>query len=124
MASHPTLVRLGRAIRRVREESGVTQALLAEKAELASETISRLEGGAVDISILRLERLAVKGLRVPLTALLEPPSKRARPKQRPALGKVLALLEHLPDDDLDDLYVALKRLLAVRARRRASAKGR
>ncbi len=124
MASHPTLVRLGRAIRRLRAENGVTQALLAEKAELAAETISRLEGGTVDISVLRLEKLAMKGLRVPLTALLDPPEKRGRSQPRAALSKVLALIEDLSDEDLDDIYVGLKRLLAVRGRRRASTKGR
>lgn len=120
VAAHPTLVRIGRAIRRLRTEASATQASLAERSSLAVETISRLESGLADVSVLRLEKLAVSGLKVPLTALFDPPTRSLRPKVRPALKRIVSLLEDLPDDDLDDVYVALHRLLAVRGRRKAT----
>lgn len=117
VAAHPTLVRIGRAIRRLRTEASATQASLAERSNLAVETISRLESGLADVSVLRLEKLAVSGLKVPLTVLFEPAVRTARPKMRPSLKRVVSLLEDLSDDDLDDVYVGLQRLLGVRAQR-------
>jgi transcriptional regulator with XRE-family HTH domain len=119
VAANPTLVRVGRAIQRLRTEAQITQAKVAERADLAVETVSRLESGKVDISILRLERIAMRGLKVPLTALFDPPARSRRAEMKASLKRVMTLLEDLPDDDLDDLYHVLNRILALRGRRSA-----
>lgn len=90
---------------------------MAERSDLAVETVSRVEAGKADISLLRLEKLAMRGLKAPLTALFDPPARTRRGAMKPALQRVVGLIEDLSDEDLDDLYHALRRLLAVRARR-------
>jgi transcriptional regulator with XRE-family HTH domain len=47
MAKHaPRQVALGRAIRRMRDDAGLTQQDLANEADMAVESLSRIEGGA------------------------------------------------------------------------------
>lgn len=118
---HPTLAGIGRAIRRLRTESGLTQAVLAEKADLAVETIARLEAGTADLSVIRLERVAVEGLGVPLGTLLEPPTKAGPPKSRKAVARVVALIDQLADAELEDVYQLLR--LALRLGLRSGRKG-
>jgi transcriptional regulator with XRE-family HTH domain len=82
------LKRIGAAVRELRTRQGLTQAALAE-------------------------------LGVTLTALLGPvPKVTTRPKVRPALARVVALLSSLSDEDLADVYSGLLKFLAVRDRKR------
>jgi len=50
---------LGRMIRRKREELGLTQEQLAEKADLHWTFISGVERGVRNISVLKLHRIAM-----------------------------------------------------------------
>ena len=49
---------LGRAIRRFRDERGITQEKLAEKAELTAKYLGEVERGVVNISVDSLARIA------------------------------------------------------------------
>ncbi len=63
--------RLGRVLRTLREEKGLTQMDLAEKVKVGQSYIAMLESGdKVNPSLDVLKRLA-KSLRVPVTELLE-----------------------------------------------------
>ena len=63
--------RLGRLLRRIREEKGLTQDELARKARLTKPYISQIENGVRrNPSLPALQRLA-KALGVPVTELLE-----------------------------------------------------
>jgi transcriptional regulator with XRE-family HTH domain len=113
------LKRIGAAVRELRTRQGLTQAALAERADLVVETVSRLEAGKVNLTVEAVERLAAAGLGVTLTALLGPvPKVTTRPKVRPALARVVALLSSLSDEDLADVYSGLLKFLAVRDRKR------
>lgn len=50
--------KLGRRVADLRQAAGMTQADLAERVSVATETISRLERGAVVPSLARLEQIA------------------------------------------------------------------
>ena len=50
--------RLGRRVAELRKLAGLTQAQLAERLDVATETISRLERGAAVPSLARLEGMA------------------------------------------------------------------
>jgi transcriptional regulator with XRE-family HTH domain len=56
---HSSLRTLGRGIRKRREELGLTQEQLAEKADLHWTFISGVERGVRNISILKLLRIAL-----------------------------------------------------------------
>jgi transcriptional regulator with XRE-family HTH domain len=80
---------LGKRVAGLRQLAGLTQAALAERVEVATETISRLERGSAVPSLGRLERIA-EALGVPLADLLrlkEQPSRRDH-----ELDRLLALL--------------------------------
>ena len=63
--------RLGRVLRTLRKEMGLTQEELSEKARVERSYLAKLESGAkVNPSLEVLKRLA-KALRVDVTALLE-----------------------------------------------------
>ncbi len=63
--------RIGKMLRRIREQKGLTQVQLAEKAQVTQPYIAKLETGVrVNPSIELLQRLA-KALRVPVTELLK-----------------------------------------------------
>jgi HTH-type transcriptional regulator/antitoxin HipB len=65
---------LGEAVRRRREELGLTQAQLAERAGLKQPAVARFEAGGTMPTIPMLERLAAAlGLR--LTVQLQPSTK-------------------------------------------------
>lgn len=65
---------LGEAVRRRREELGLTQAQLAERADLQQPAVARFEAGGTMPTIPMLERLAV-ALELELTVTLRPHSK-------------------------------------------------
>jgi transcriptional regulator with XRE-family HTH domain len=61
--------KLGMKVKRFREERGLTQAALAERAKLHRVYVAQIEGQTKTPSLAALERLA-KALGVPVTALL------------------------------------------------------
>ena len=60
---------IGRAIRFCRQQKGLTQPQLAERATLSASYLSVLETGKRDPSLSSLQRIA-RGLGVPLSVLL------------------------------------------------------
>jgi transcriptional regulator with XRE-family HTH domain len=66
----PLRQRLGRAIRRLRSEAGVSQEKLADKARLHRTTMSEIERGISNVSVDIAERIA-KALGVSLSRLFE-----------------------------------------------------
>jgi transcriptional regulator with XRE-family HTH domain len=61
--------KVGMKVKRFREERGLTQAALAERAKLHRVYVAQIEGQTKTPSLAALERLA-KALGVPVTALL------------------------------------------------------
>jgi transcriptional regulator with XRE-family HTH domain len=106
---------LGPAIRRRRQERGLTQSELAGKADIANETVSRIERGRLTPSVNIAERIA-QALDTTLEQLRE--RKRvAETGTRPCEARLLALVRDLDDTTVDDLVRALKVMLAVGAKR-------
>jgi transcriptional regulator with XRE-family HTH domain len=64
------LVSFGKRLRELRDERGLSQALLAERAEITSEHVSRIERALVGPSLEVMERLA-EALDVEIKALFE-----------------------------------------------------
>lgn len=64
----PKAKRFGEYIKRVRTERDLTQEELAEQADLAADTVRRLEHGSFSPSLGTLEKIAT-GLRVDLVSL-------------------------------------------------------
>lgn len=52
------LVNMGLKIRKLREESNLSQAQLGFEANLSRESINMLENGKLNISVLKLEQIA------------------------------------------------------------------
>jgi transcriptional regulator with XRE-family HTH domain len=61
---------VGKRLKKLREDKGMSQAALAEKADLSRGYLLRLEAGRQDPTLGTLERLA-KALGVPVTKILE-----------------------------------------------------
>ncbi len=55
---HPSLVKLGSAIRSIRKEQGLSQEKLALHAEIDRSYIGRIERGDNNVAFLTLERVA------------------------------------------------------------------
>ncbi len=66
----PTLLALGRAIRRLREERGISQEQLALLAEVDRSYVGRVERGDNNVAILTLAKLA-KALGVTVAKLAQ-----------------------------------------------------
>lgn len=66
----PTLVALGRAIRRLRKERGISQEQLALDAEVDRSYLGRVERGDNNVAILTLAKLA-KALGVTVAKLAQ-----------------------------------------------------
>ena len=62
--------RVGRNVRRLRDESGLTQEVLADKAGIHQTYLSGVEGGKRNPSVMVLERIA-HGLGVDIARLFE-----------------------------------------------------
>lgn len=65
-----TLIALGRAVRGLRKEKGLTQEELAERADLHESYISVIEGGQRNPTWATVRRISY-GLGVPLVELIE-----------------------------------------------------
>jgi transcriptional regulator with XRE-family HTH domain len=73
-------------VAKLRQASGWTQEQLAERAQLATRYLQRVERGSVNISVVVLVQLA-RALSVPASRLLRParltPARRGRPRKVP-----------------------------------------
>jgi transcriptional regulator with XRE-family HTH domain len=63
-------VRFGRAIRRIREEQGITQEEAAERCSLHRTYYSGIERGIRNVSLVNVEKIA-KGLKTILPKIFE-----------------------------------------------------
>jgi transcriptional regulator with XRE-family HTH domain len=63
-------IRFGRAIRRVREEQGITQEEAADRCGLHRTYYSGIERGVRNVSLVNIEKIG-RGLRIPLPRLFE-----------------------------------------------------
>lgn len=99
-------------LRRLRLAAGLTQEQLAEAADVTDATISRIERGRFSPSHDLLERLA-QGLGVDPSDLVRKGGGTKQPSVRRSEARLLALVRHLDDPQVDDVAKALKTLLAV-----------
>lgn len=115
MVTRTTAQRFGHALRKRRDEVGLSQAAVAERADTAVETVSRIETGrARDVGLALAERLSMAvGTTLP-ELLVSTPSDIQRARRTGEL-QVVSLLENLSDRDLDDVVDALSKLLRVRS---------
>lgn len=107
----------GSRLRQLRSAAGLRQAELAERADLASETISRMETGKWPNTTIEVAERLADALGVSITDLFVG-SKPPDVKQRPDEKRVMALLQGLSDDDIADIRRAVEILVGVRSRRR------
>lgn len=107
-------------VRRFRVRAGLTQGQLAERADMADATISRVERGRLEPSSTLISKLA-HALKVKTDDLLGPVRDAGKPRYRPSVAKLVALVEDLDDGAVDDVTKAVKLLLAVS--RRAARRG-
>jgi len=111
----------GTRLRDLRKDAGLTQPQLAEKAALATETISRLETGKWSNTTIEVAERLAEALGLPISSLFEapPPSRTA---MAPEKKRLLAIIGDLSDDDVADVLRALQLLIGVRTRRKNRSK--
>jgi transcriptional regulator with XRE-family HTH domain len=108
---------IGAALRRARAAKGLTQADLGEMADVAPETLSRIERNKLSASLDLTRRLA-QALGVTVDHLVNEQGPAPGTKIRPAEARLLALVRHLDDPQVVELTKAVKTLLALgRAKR-------
>src|ERR1051325_7792558 len=108
---------IGPTVRKLRTQAGLTQAQLAEAADIADATLSRIEKGRMQPSLAMAEKLA-KALRIPVDALRTTPRESRKSGLRPSEAKLLAVVREMDDAAVEDLARAL-RLIVAAARRPA-----
>jgi transcriptional regulator with XRE-family HTH domain len=79
---------------------------------MADATISRVERGRLDPSSTLIAKLA-GALRVKADDLLGPVKDTGKPRHRPSVARLVAVVEDLDDGAVDDVTKAVKLLLAV-----------
>ncbi|MFO0662990.1 MAG: helix-turn-helix transcriptional regulator [Polyangiaceae bacterium] len=114
MAATPNL---GPRLRQARERAGLTQAELAEKADVADATLSRIERNRFEPSMAIVKRLA-DSLRVGVDELLAGKKPDQRPSLRRSEARLLATVRDLDDATIDDITKGV-RLIMGAARRSA-----
>lgn len=103
---------IGSAVRSYRARLGMTQSEVAELADVAPETLSRIERNRISASLDLTRRLA-ESLQVSVDELLQP-RRRVTPRStRPAEARLLNAVRHLDDAQIDDVTRALKTLMAL-----------
>jgi len=113
MATSPTTSSpIPQNLRRLRQQAGLTQGQVAEVADVADATISRIERGRFLPTQKLLARLAeaVGASPAELVARHPKPKKAA---VRGCEARLLAAVRGLDDGQVDDIVRAIKLLLAV-----------
>ena len=119
-------IRLGRSVRTHRKAAGLTQAELAERADLAFETISRIESGREPPSLRTAISLA-DALGLPLDVVVGrtvAAPAAAAPPDRPDLRRLLALAGKIEPGTLRHLVGLLRAVASRRSARPRRATGR
>jgi XRE family aerobic/anaerobic benzoate catabolism transcriptional regulator len=96
------LEKVGRRVRELREERGLTRRLLANRADVSERYLGQLETGEGNVSIMLLRRLALV-LNVPISELLE-----IEPEQLEQRS-VRRFLQQIPRHRMPDLLSRLER---------------
>jgi len=92
----------------------MTQEELAQAADVAPETVSRIERNRLSASLDLTRRLAeVMGLKV--DELLNPPRASTKPVLRPADARLLHLVRDLDEPQVMELVKAVKTLMRIGA---------
>ena len=107
---------IGAALRRARTLKGLTQAELGELAEVAPETLSRIERNKLSASLDLARRLA-EALGVTIDDLLKKPSAAKTPALRPAEARLVALVRDLDEPQVHEVVRAVKSLMDLGKRR-------
>ena len=68
---HSVLVQLGKRVRALREQRGISQEALADLAEIHRNYISQIEGGKRNLSFFNVVKIA-RALKVTPSKLIEP----------------------------------------------------
>lgn len=117
MPRRPPEPHVGHRVRQLRLGSGMTQEQLAERSHVAPETISRIERGklvpAVDVLVGIASVLEVTLDELVLTTK---PLKKRTTGLRPAVQRIVALVEPLSDAEIDDVRESLMAILRVGGR--------
>ena len=104
---------IGTNLRRLRLAAGLTQEGLAEAADVANATISRIERGRLVPSLKLAERLAT-ALGKPVGALTAATTTAApNSNLRPAERRLVAAVRGLDEARVDDVTRAVKLVLAA-----------
>jgi len=91
---------------------GMTQAEIAELADVAPETVSRIERNKIATS-LELTRKLADALHVSIDELFHPAGRPKKPPLRPAESRLLAVVRELDDAQVDEVTRALKSLMGL-----------
>jgi transcriptional regulator with XRE-family HTH domain len=94
---------------------GITQAELAERIDAAPETVSRVERGRLAPSADLVVRIA-SALGVKVDDVLSKKPVKKTVEIRPAIQRVVALLEPMSDAEVDSVRGAITALLRVGGR--------
>lgn len=89
---------LGKRLRALRRESGLTQAVVARHAEIGNEFVSRLENGQGSPSLDTLGRLAA-ALDIPVAELFQ--FDADTPAQQRTTKRILRVLSRLGDEEIE-----------------------
>jgi transcriptional regulator with XRE-family HTH domain len=103
---------LGQSVRQRRLAAGLTQSELAEAAEIADATLSRIERDRLEPSITLVQRLA-KALGVSTDELLHRPKAPKKPAMRQCEARLLGAVRGLDDAAVDDIARSVRLILAV-----------
>jgi transcriptional regulator with XRE-family HTH domain len=106
--------RLGRRVADQRKRAGLTQAQLAERVGVVTETVSRLERGSAIPSLARLEAVAL-ALGIETFELIRTLDRESQ-KDR-ALNRLLAVARRGSAGDVEALAEVVERLLGHFGRR-------
>ncbi len=115
MPRRPPEPHVGRRVRHLRMEAGLTQGQLAEKVEAADETISRIERGKLAPSVNLLAKIS-KALAVTVDDVLSSKAPKRKVGVRASVQRVVALLEPLTDPEVDEIRRSISGLLKIGAR--------
>jgi len=91
---------------------GLTQGDLAAAAQIADETVSRIERGRLNPSIAMAGKIA-EALDTTVNDLLHAKTPPKEPRLRASEAKLLALVRRMNDTEVEDVVRALKLLLSV-----------
>lgn len=110
---------IGAAVRNYRTILGMTQSQVAEIADVAPETLSRIERNRLAASLDLTRRLA-DALEVKVDDLLMRPAAEKKRRLRGAEARLLSLVRKLDEPQIDDIARAVRLLLDVGALARRS----